>query len=332
MSLKVAVFGCGSISRGHVQRLLSVEDLDIVACADPKQEAVEAIAQKVEDARGSRPDCYSSPKEALAEHQPDAVAVFTPHTLHFGHAMAALEAGAHVLMEKPMVCTAADADALIAKAEQKQRLLAVAYQMRSAPIYREMRQMVQDGLLGELRAVAVLLTQDWIDRIKASGRIWRFDPALSGGGELMDSGSHLLDVLLWSLGTEPEEVFAFVNNLGLDVDVLSVSSFRFPGGAVGTFTISGDAPGWTSSLTLTGTEGTIVLTPNRMTVARKGVDTEVREIDMKLPADAGPALNFIRAIRGEEGLLCPATDALPVVRTTEALYRSAEQGAPVRVG
>jgi len=315
-----------------VQRFLSFPDVEIVACVDPKAEAAAAVAQMTAKARGTEPACFASPEEALAAHTPDAVAVFTPHTLHFPHALAALDAGAHVLIEKPMVCLASEADALIAKAQEKEKVLAVAYQMRGLPLFRRMRESVQDGALGELRAAAVLLTQDWIERVTASKRTWRFDPALSGGGELMDSGSHLMDVLLWAVGEEPEEVFAFTNNLQLDVDVLSVCALRFSGGALGSFTVSGDAPGWTSSVTLTGTEGTLLMRSDQLVLMRKGADPETLDVSLKPGADATPAVNFVRAVQGKDAPLCPARDALPVVRTTEALYRSAAEGRPVRVG
>lgn len=332
MSTRVAIFGCGSISRGHVQRFLSLPEVEIVACADPNPAATDAVSQAVERARGTKPACFASPEEALAARAVDAAAIFTPHTLHFPHAIAALNAGAHVLLEKPMVCSVADAEALVERAREKGKVLAVAYQMRLRPAFQRLRDIIRSGALGELRVVAALLTQDWIERITASNRTWRFNPALSGGGELMDSGSHVLDILLWATGLEPEEVFAFMDNRHLEVDVLSASSLRFRGGVLGTFTISGDAPGWTSSLTFTGTEGTLIVRDNTMVLMKKGAEPEVMDAVLELPAGASPAENFIRAIRGEEAPVCPGEGALPVVRTTQALYRSAAEGRPVRVG
>ncbi|MDH7569117.1 MAG: Gfo/Idh/MocA family oxidoreductase, partial [Armatimonadota bacterium] len=211
MSIRVAILGCGSISRGHVQRFLADADVEIVACADPNPAATEAVAAMVGKARGVTPRCFDTPEAALAAGAVEAVGIFTPHTLHFTHAMAALEAGAHVLLEKPMVCAVAHAETLVAKAAAVQRVLAVAYQMRLLPAFQNARRLIRSGALGELRAVAVTLTQDWVERITASGRVWRFNPALSGGGELMDSGSHLLDLMLWASGLEPEEVFAFTD-------------------------------------------------------------------------------------------------------------------------
>lgn len=329
--MRIAIFGCGSISRGHVQRFLSIPDVEVVACADPNPAAAEAVVNLVAKARGVAPSCYTMPEEVLAKHPLDAVGIFTPHTLHFPQALASLQAGAHVLLEKPMVCTTAEAEALVAAAREKRKVLAVAYQMRLIPIFRRLRQVIQSGQLGTLRAVAATLTQDWIERITASKRTWRFNPALSGGGELMDSGSHVLDILLWTSGLEPEEVFAFTNPLHLEVDVLSVSALRFRGGAVGSLTISGDAPGWTCSLTFTGTEGTLSLRDDALLLLRKGAEPEVFDEGRTLPPGVSPALNFVRAIRGEETPACPGEEALPVVRTTEALYRSAAEGRPVRL-
>ena len=82
---------------------------------------------------------------------------------------------------------------------EKGKVLAVAYQMRLRPAFQRLRDIIRSGALGELRVVAALLTQDWIERITASNRTWRFNPALSGGGELMDSGSHLC----WTFSSGP---------------------------------------------------------------------------------------------------------------------------------
>ena len=92
------------------------------------------------------------------------------------------------------------------------------------------------------------------------------------------------------------------------MDVLSASSLRFRGGVLGTFTISGDAPGWTSSLTFTGTEGTLIVRDNTMVLMKKGAEPEVMDAVLELPAGASPAENFIRAIRGEEAPVCPGEE------------------------
>mgnify|MGYP001496591068 CR=1 FL=1 len=183
MAIRIGIFGCGSISRGHVQRLLAIPEVQIVACADPNPAAVGAVAEMVAKARGAEPQRFDKPEDALAATTLEAAAIFTPHTFHFSQAMAALEAGAHVLLEKPMVCSVADAEALVDRAQELERILAVAYQMRLIPAFRRAREVVRRGGLGDLRAISAVLTQDWIERITASNRTWRFDPALSGGGD-----------------------------------------------------------------------------------------------------------------------------------------------------
>ena len=115
MAIRVGIFGCGSISRGHVQRFLENPEVQIAACADPNPAAAAAVVGMVVKARGTEPLVFTSPEDLLAATTPDAVAIFTPHAFHFAQAMAALAAGAHVLLEKPMVCTVADAEALVDK-------------------------------------------------------------------------------------------------------------------------------------------------------------------------------------------------------------------------
>jgi predicted dehydrogenase len=199
--------------------------------------------------------------------------------------------------------------------------------MRGIPVHQRVKQMISGGELGEIRLVTILLTQDWITRVIASHREWRFDPKLSGGGELMDSGSHMVDLMLWLTGLRPASAFAFLDNKDLAVDVMSSCSIKFANGALGTVAISGDAPGWVFTLAISGMQGTVLIRDDGVFLKRK--DGEPYTTITADGAAIDPNANFTAAVTRGEPLLCPAEEAVRVITLTEALYRSAAEGRPI---
>jgi predicted dehydrogenase len=328
--MKIGIIGCGSISRGHVSRWLKDVSVQIVGCADTKPVATQAVAEMVEKARGMRCPQFGDYAEMLQATKPEAVGIFTPHTLHFAQAMAALKAGCHVLIEKPIVTATADGNALVAEAKRAQRALGCAYQMRGIPAHKRVKQMLSAGEIGEIRLVTILLTQDWITRVIASHREWRFDPKLSGGGELMDSGSHMIDLMLWLTGLRPASAFAYLDNKDLAVDVISSCAIKFQGGALGTIAISGDAMGWVSTLAISGTQGTVLIRDDGVFLKRKDGEPYAT-VTVDGIATGDPNTNFTAAVTRGEPLLCPGEEVVRVITLTEALYRSAAEGRPIAV-
>ena len=325
--MKIGIIGCGSISRGHVSRWLKDMSVQIVGCADTKPAATQAVVDMIEKARGMTCTQFADATEMIRATKPDAVGIFTPHTLHFAQAMTALKAGCHVLIEKPIVTTTADGNALVAEAQRRKLVLGCSYQMRGIPAHRRVKEIISAGELGEIRLVTILLTQDWITRVIASHREWRFDPKLSGGGELMDSGSHMVDLMLWLTGLRPASAFAYLDNKDLAVDVLSSCSLKFQNGALGTIAISGDAIGWVSCLSVCGTQGTVLIRDDGVFLKRKDGEPYAAVTAEGAPLD--PNANFTAAVTKGEPLLCPAEDAVRVITLTEALYRSATESRPI---
>jgi len=325
--MKIGIIGCGSISRGHVSRWLKDMNVRIVGVADTKPAATQAVVDMVEKARGMTCPQFADATEMIRAAKPEAVGVFTPHTLHFAQAMTALKSGCHVLIEKPIVTATADGNALVAEAQRRKLVLACAYQMRGIPAHRRVKEMISAGELGDIRLVTILLTQDWITRIIASHREWRFDPKLSGGGELMDSGSHMVDLMLWLTGLRPASAFAYLDNKDLAVDVLSSCALRFENGALGTIAISGDAIGWVSCLTISGGQGTVLIRDDGVFLKRKDGEPVTTVTAEGTPID--PNANFLAAITKGEPLLCPGEEAVRVIALTEALYRSAAEARPI---
>src|SRR5262245_20349135 len=220
--IRIGLIGCGSVVSWHVEHLLARADAAIVGLADPSPQQIARLVAR-QPALAGLPT-FRTHEELFDSVELDAVEVATPHTLHYAGVRAALERGLHVLCEKPLVCEPAHAQELIALAEARGLVLMVSYQRHFDPGYRYMKQLIAGGGLGALRSAGVLIGQDWLQHTKGT---WRQNPALSGGGMLMDSASHLVDVLLWLVDRPVVSVAALVDNVGSPVDITSTVLLEF---------------------------------------------------------------------------------------------------------
>ena len=187
----------------------------------------------------------------------EAVAIVTPNHMHAPVAEAFLAAGIHVICDKPLATTAADARRLHQLAQQTGKLFAVTYNYTGYPMVRQARQMVRDGLLGDIRVVQVEYPQDWLtESIEASGQKqadWRTDPARAGaGGCIGDIGTHAYELTHFVTGLEVRELLAELNSFveGRRLDDNAQVLLRFEGGARGALWASQVAPGNENNLRL----------------------------------------------------------------------------------
>lgn len=207
----------------------------------------------------------------------DVVCIVTPNHLHFPVAKAFVDAGFHVVCDKPLVHTAAQAEALVAAVRSRATVFGVTYNYGGYPMVRQAREMVRRGELGEIRKVVVEYNQGWLaTRLEAEGNkqaAWRSDPAQSGGaGALGDIGSHAENLVATVTGLHIEslcaDLTAFVEGRALDDDANML--LRFQGGARGVLVASQVNAGLENGLRLrvSGTLGTIEWwqeEPNRLT-------------------------------------------------------------------
>ena len=221
----------------------------------------------------------------------DGVVILSPHTVHYAQITDALDRGLHVLTEKPMVCTIRHAEALIRKAEKAGRVLMISYQRHYDPMFRYMRAQIEKGAIGEVQFVQAVLSQEWL---RITRNTWRQDPHLSGGGQLNDSGSHLVDILMWVTGMKVKEVCAFQVNFDTEIDINSALAMRFENGALGSLSIIGNAPGWYEDHTIVGGKGAFYLRQGAASTTR----CAGRQVRVKIPKyDKNPDSNFLDTIR-----------------------------------
>jgi predicted dehydrogenase len=198
---RIAIIGCGGIANGkHMPSLSKLKNIEMVAFCDVVEERAVAAAEKY-GAEGAK--TYTDYTELLKDASIDIVHVCTPNDSHAEIAIAALEAGKHVMSEKPMAKTAADAKRMVEAAKRTGKKLTVGYNNRYRPDSQHLKKVCEDGQLGEIyyaKAHAI--------RRRAVPTWGVFlDEEKQGGGPLIDIGTHALDLTLWMMNNyEPKVV------------------------------------------------------------------------------------------------------------------------------
>ncbi len=190
--LRIGVLGTGSIAQiVHLPLLKGLPSVDLQAVCDIDERRAVAIAQRLEI-----PLVFHDPEELFESGAVDAVVICTPSYLHHTHAIGALEAGLHVLVERPLAIDPKGATAAIAAAESADRTLLVAYNNRFRPDTRGVKSFVQSGELGDVFSVH----GTWFNRkVRPKRLTWRHSADTAGGGAFMDLGLQVLDLCMWML-------------------------------------------------------------------------------------------------------------------------------------
>jgi predicted dehydrogenase len=212
----------------------------------------------------------------------EAVSIVTPNHMHAPIARAFLEAGVHVICDKPLTTTLAEAKALRQSVKRSGRIFALTHNYTGYPMVRQAREMAQGGALGRIRLVQAEYVQDWLsERLEATGQKqaeWRTDPARSGaGGCIGDIGTHAYNLADFITGLPLEELAADVTTFvqGRAVDDNVQIMLRYAGGAKGALWASQVAPGHENDLTIRiyGDKGGLTwrqTNPNYLTFAGLG--------------------------------------------------------------
>ena len=320
--IRLGLIGCGGNMRGaHVPHLQEDGQVELVAVMD----TVEQQARLLMETWGQEVAYYKDFKKMIRREELDAVFISSPHAAHYQQVRTALQSDLHVLVEKPLTTSSRHSRKLIELAEKKKRFLQVSYQRNFYPPHVYARELVQKGVIGEVRGVVSYVTQNWGG---ISG--WRLVPELSGGGMFIDTGSHLVASTLWITGLEPVRVSAFVDCADKKVDINIVVNVRFKGGALGTLNTFGNASRHDERIAIHGSEGCIVFHLHQWKIQAVLVNDEPMKIPARLKEDS-PDAAFFRWIRNQSKGYEPPWYALQVARLSEAAYKSVQLKRPVRV-
>lgn len=322
--VRIGLIGCGrNMSYAHIPRLLKDGATEVVSVADPADEAVKDLLKSL----GYSAPSYKDWRQMIAEQSMDGVLISTPHDQHYEQVCECLKKDLHVLIEKPLTPSARQNQALIDLAGKSGKILEVAYQRRFMPEYDFGRHVVRACKIGEVRGVVGYVTQGWY---KAGG--WRKNPVQSGGGMMMDTGSHLVSIMLWVTGLKPVEVTAIVDNCGDTVDINSIVSIRFDNGAVGSLNFIGNAMHHDERLAIHGSEGCLVYQQHQWKLESVLLNGVPATIPAKFK-ESTPDAAFLQYIRTGGKGYTPPLFTVEVAKVTEAAYKSAKAGGKaVRVG
>ncbi|MGC8666655.1 MAG: Gfo/Idh/MocA family protein [Chthonomonadales bacterium] len=329
--IRFGVIGAGWFaSRRHIPDIRSHPEAALDALCRRDRSALERLAEHFQPAA-----TFTDWQEMLAQRSLDAVVIATPPAQHYEQALAAVEAGLHVLLEKPMTLTSAQARHLCSQAAHRNVHLAVALNPPYWAHCHRMRALVRQGRVGEIEAIQMFWTgnADYV-----FGRapkpadlpgvvpptLFRADPALSGGGYLMDGGPHLISEVLWVTGLRATRVACTMDTV--PQDRRASLAITLENGSVAAVCSVGDSRYPTRRVcnTFAGTLGTLSVEgfEFRTTLVRRDAEPEVFA-EAELPAVPGPVANLIDAIRGRSELFSPCSHGAHVTEVLEAAYRSA---------
>lgn len=327
--INLAIIGCGGMSHSHGENLKHIPEANVVALCDINPENMDKLWKAKFDGRkdikryGSMDKLLKSPPKGL-----DAVIIITPHTLHFPQAMAALDAGYHVLVEKPMCTSSAHAKKLADQVKKTGKLLQVSFQASYSCEFAYIRDVLQKGGIGELQTVTAWSHQGW--RGDGKRRTWRHDPKLSGGGQMYDTGAHLFNAIAWCLDRPVEEVFCWIDNKGMPVDINAVMTIKWEGGVLGTATISGNNPGWDEGIIIAGDKGRLHTGIHGGKLEHFDGRNKLKYPSVPFPHQS-PDRNFVDVLLGRTEPMCPVRYGILHSWMMDALYKSAKLGKPVKL-
>ena len=349
-NVRLGVVGAGAIGPSHVYAIEQTDGAELAAICDrdPERAARLAAAHGVPH--------FSSIAAMVADVELDAVTIGTPSGFHLDSALEAIAAGKHVLVEKPLEIDTERVDRIIGAASEQGVKVAGVFQSRFRPVARRLKELVDEGLLGEIYSASAYTkryrTQEYYD----SGG-WRGTWEVDGGGCLMNQGIHLVDLLLWFVG-DVDRIIALTSSVGRDVEVetLALALVQFTCGARGVIEGSTVAyPELPQYLEIFGSRGTLTFNSHRLlrmdlisptaaeqkaretlfadgekfdrghATARAAAapGTPIPEVDM----GHGPVVaDFVDAIREDRLPLIHGLEARRSVEVITAIYESGRRG------
>ena len=345
-TLGFAIIGAGMVARYHATAIERTPGARLVAIcrSDP--------ARARETATQFGVPCLADEAALLARDDIDAVCICTPSGLHAQQTIAAARAGKHVLVEKPLALTLADADAMIAACAQAGVRLGVALQRRTEPEFQRLQAAIAAGELGRIVLGSIsmpyLRTQSYYDSAD-----WRGTWALDGGGALMNQGIHLIDMLVWLIG-DVAEVRAATATLAhtIEVEDCVTATLRFANQALGSITATtAAAPGFPHRVEIYGERGGVQIEGEQVVrwesqeprTENQRTETSKNREPIAAGAGASPTgigaightrllEDFVAAIREGRDPLAPGREGRRSLALVLAVYEAAKTGRAVQPG
>src|SRR6266404_1458520 len=343
-SVRLGIIGLGNMGLGHADNIMSgrVSRCQITAVCDPAP----AKIARFPHAKG-----FTRGEELIRSDAIDAVLIATPHFDHTVCGIDALQAGLHVLVEKPISAHKADGERLIAAQKDPKLVFAVMFQQRTDPCYQKVRELIQSGELGRIRRINWIIT-NWF-RTEAYYKLgsWRATWAGEGGGVLTNQCTHNLDLFQWFFGM-PKRVRGFCG-LGryhdIEVEDDVTAYFEYADGATAVFiTSTGEAPG-TNRLEIAAENGRLVFEDDALSFTKNEAPMSefsrnatkpfaapaTKEFKFTFPSRGGQHVemlqNFVDAILDGRPLIAPAPEGIHSIELANAIAFSAAHNQTIEL-
>ena len=337
--VRIGVIGVGNVGFMHAANLYQkrVQGAVLKAVCDIRKRRLALCTERFPEV-----SCYLHYRELLRSGEVDAVVVAVPHRMHSRIAGDALRAGLHVLVEKPLDVSITQAGELIRTAKESGCVFAVMLNQRTSPLFQRAREIVQGGLLGELKRSVWIVTNWYRTQHYYDSGDWRALWRGEGGGVLLNQAPHNLDLWQWICGM-PVSVTAFCNVAKyhrIEVEDEATIYTKYKNGATGLFvTTTGEYPG-TNRLEISGNRGKLVLENSRLCwwqleeserdicyrsqedFPEIGCDYQEFALTERESGHVEILQNFANAVRLGERLLSPGEDGLNELTISNAAYLS----------
>jgi predicted dehydrogenase len=331
MSYRMAVLGTGALGTMTGKQVRRQPDAELVALADINSTSRDQAGDTLDVPSEAR---YETLDTLIDEEDLDALAIVTPHTLHYEQILTALERDLHVFCEKPLVTDLDRARDLHQRAKATDRVVMVGYQRHLEPEFRYARERWKNERT-EPTFLSAEITEQWL---APNVDTWRVDPTLSGGGFLYDTGNHIIDAILWTTDLTPTSVNADMD-FEEDIETRANLTIEFEEKSKAHVSFHGDVPRVTEHLQGWDTNGGLRIEGrewgNRSITV---IDDDGSEFDPYLgerdSAYEHPRTKldgFVDAIEGVAPLPATTRDALRTTAVTQAAYESARTGEPASV-
>ena len=286
--LNIAIAGCGKVAHLHAKAIMQIENVRLIAAWSRSNESVQKFAKQY------KIEACSDITQMVKEQSIDIVIVCTPHPFHLKPCIEAAEAGANVLVEKPLASSLEDCDKMIGACHANHVKLGVISQRRWYEPVRRVKEAIMAGKIGA-PVFGTINMLGWRDKAYYEADAWRGTWEMEGGGVLVNQAPHQLDILLWFMG-EIDEVFGIWNNLNhpyIEVEDTALAIIRFKSGAIGNIIVSNSQkPGIYGKVHVHGENGASV-----------GVQTDGGAMFIAgMTGIAEPPENDVWSIPGEEDL------------------------------
>lgn len=329
--LRVCVVGCGQIAEAHLAAFAELYDqVELVCTVDSEESRAQAAAAKYNARRWS-----TDYHEAFAAEDTDAAILCLPHHLHAPIAIAAANAGLHVLCEKPMALNTQEAADMVQAARRSETRLMIGHSRRFTPRAMAAKRIVADGELGPLRHVSSHL----LTRIERPSTDWRYSSSQTGGFMIPIFGTHLIDLLTWVTESRVKRVYCQVSANSVwegEDEVTTILTLLTADGMTLPATVQISAHcrfhpkqrGGRDELIVAGSEKTLTLTRNGLHLNSEAVNEEEKE---GLSNFAMQLSEFLTAVREDREPISSGVEALYVMAVLDACHESAATGEAVSV-